>query len=78
VLHIAPCIPPGWSGYRILYRHGETDYEINVENPHGVARGVASIELDGEHLAFPEQGIALHDDAQVHRVKVVLGNVPVA
>jgi cyclic beta-1,2-glucan synthetase len=78
VLHVAPCIPPGWSGYRILYRHGETDYEINVENPHGVARGVASIELDGEHLAFPEQGIALHDDAQVHHVKVVLGSVPVA
>ena len=56
------------------YRYRTTDYEINVENPRGVARGVARIELDGEQLAFPDQGIALHDDAQEHRVNVVMGN----
>jgi cyclic beta-1,2-glucan synthetase len=74
VLYVAPCIPPGWAGFLVRYRYGATDYEINVENPRGVARGVAHIELDGEQLAFPEQGIALHDDAQPHRVNVVLGS----
>jgi len=73
VLHVAPCIPPRWSGFRVRYRHGATTYEISVENPHGVTRGVAGIDLDGVRLDSPEQGIALRDDGQPHRVKVVLG-----
>jgi cyclic beta-1,2-glucan synthetase len=74
VLYVAPCIPPGWSGFSVRYRYRATDYEINVENPRGVARGVVRVELDGEHLAFPEQGIALHDDGLEHRVTVVMGS----
>jgi cyclic beta-1,2-glucan synthetase len=73
VLHVAPCIPPHWPGFKIRYRHGGTGYEISVENPRGVARGVATIELDGVRLECPERGIALRDDGQVHRVGVVLG-----
>ncbi|MEO5699141.1 MAG: glucoamylase family protein [Casimicrobiaceae bacterium] len=74
-LHIAPCIPPRWSGFQIRYRHGATNYTISVENPRGVAHGVAHVELDGIRLDRPEQGIALHDDSQEHRVTVVLGPV---
>jgi len=73
VLHVAPCIPPRWSGFRVRYRHGATTYEISVDNPHGVTRGVARLDLDGVRLDSPEQGIALRDDGQPHRVKVVLG-----
>jgi len=73
LLYVDPCIPPHWPGFRIRYRHGITDYEISVENPRDVARGVARIDLDGVPLKCPEQGIALRDDAQVHRVKVALG-----
>jgi cyclic beta-1,2-glucan glucanotransferase len=73
VLHIDPCIPPGWPAFRICYRHGATTYEILVENPRGVARGVAQIELDGVRMDCPPQGFALTDDAQTHRVKVALG-----
>jgi cyclic beta-1,2-glucan synthetase len=77
VLHVAPCIPPHWSGFRIRYRHGATPYEIRVANPrgvtHGIARGVARIDLDGVQLENPEQGIALRDDGQAHHVRVVLG-----
>jgi cyclic beta-1,2-glucan synthetase len=72
-LYVAPCIPPGWSGFRVRYRHGATDYEISVENPRGVACGVARIDLDGVRLERPEQGVVLRDDEQTHRVKVVLG-----
>src|SRR2546427_4832735 len=43
LLYVDPCIPPHWPGFRIRYRHGITDYEISVENPRGVARGVARI-----------------------------------
>jgi len=72
-IHIAPCIPPGWTGFRIGYRYGASRYDIEVENPQRVARGVAHIDLDGLRLDHPEQGIALRDDGQVHRVKVVMG-----
>ena len=73
LLLLDPCIPPSWSAFRMRYRHGATSYEISVENPRGVAHGVARIELDGVPLDPPEQGVALLDDAQTHRVKVVLG-----
>jgi cyclic beta-1,2-glucan synthetase len=72
-LHIAPCIPPRWPGFRVRYRYGATDYQIDVENPRGVAHGVARVELDGEPLALPDPGIALHDDGQPHRVRLILG-----
>jgi cyclic beta-1,2-glucan synthetase len=72
-LHVDPCIPPAWPGFRIRYRHGATTYEIHVENPRGVARGVAQMELDGIPVNSPAKGFALTDDAQAHRVKVVLG-----
>jgi cyclic beta-1,2-glucan synthetase len=72
-LHVDPCIPPGWPGFRVLYRHRRANYEIVVANPRGVARGVVQIEVDGLPLAHPTQGFALHDDARTHRVKVVLG-----
>jgi cyclic beta-1,2-glucan synthetase len=73
VLHIDPCIPPRWPGFAIRYRHGSASYQIRVENPHGVARGIARMDLDGVRLECPAQGIALRGDAQAHSVTVVLG-----
>ena len=47
-------------------------YEIVVENPQSVSRGVASVELDGQALA--ETGsIPLSDDGVTHHVRLVLG-----
>jgi cyclic beta-1,2-glucan synthetase len=68
-----PCIPPRWPGFRVRYRHGSANYEISVENPRGVARGVTLVDVDGVPIEHPEQGVALRDDAQTHRIKVVLG-----
>jgi cyclic beta-1,2-glucan synthetase len=72
-LHVTPCIPPRWPGFRIRYHHGASEYDIVVENPHGVARSVARVDVDGLRLEHPEQGIVLRDDAQTHRIRVVLG-----
>ena len=44
---IDPCIPRAWPGYEIDFRYHSARYEIVVENPHGVSRGVVSLELDG-------------------------------
>lgn len=67
-----PCIPRTWRSYSIFYRHNNTRYEITVENPDGAARGIAAIELDGERR-LNGNSIALQDDGQLHRVRVVLG-----
>jgi cyclic beta-1,2-glucan synthetase len=72
-LVVDPCIPPGWAGYELSYRHGGTTYQLRVENPDHVARGVARVELDGTPLA--DRAIPLRDDGQHHQVRVLLGDL---
>ena len=72
-LVIEPCIPRAWPRYEIDFSYHSSRYSIEVENPHGVSRGVVSAELDGEPMAGPGATIPLVDDGQTHRVKVVLG-----
>jgi cyclic beta-1,2-glucan synthetase len=71
-LRIDPCIPRGWKGFEITYRHGGTLYRITVENPTGVCRGVSRVSLDGALLPG-EESVALSDDGREHQVHVVLG-----
>lgn len=65
-----PCIPRTWHSYSISYQHQTSRYEITVENPDAVSRGVRLIELDGiEHSG----GIGLQADGRLHKVRLVLG-----
>ncbi|MGQ9778724.1 MAG: GH36-type glycosyl hydrolase domain-containing protein [Bacillota bacterium] len=65
-LRLRPAIPADWPGYAIVYRFGESVYEIEVE------RGEASsVELDGR--PWTEEAIPLVDDGSRHRVRVILG-----
>ena len=72
-LVVDPCIPRGWGGYEIDFRCRSTSYQIAVENPNGMSRGVASMELDGQVLAGDAAGIPLTDDGSTHRIRIVLG-----
>ncbi len=72
-LLLDPCIPKVWPGYEIAFRHGTTRYDISVENPMGVNRGVIAIKLDGQMLSGKHTLIPLADDGARHRVQVVLG-----
>jgi cyclic beta-1,2-glucan synthetase len=49
-LRIDPCIPPAWNGFEAWVRLGQQHVHIVVENPYGVARGVATMTLDGVPL----------------------------
>ncbi len=71
-LHLDPCIPRAWRGFEITFRYHSARYEITVENPRSVTRGVSRVELDGAPLAGGA-AIALADDGATHRVHVVLG-----
>ena len=72
-LRLDPCIPKGWPGYEISFRHGSARYAIEVENPLGVSRGVTAVTLDGRRLSGKPALIPLADDGADHRVQIVLG-----
>jgi len=61
-LHLTPHLPEGWQGYRIAYRHGETQYRIEVVRAEGGAGGAAA----------PAR-IPLSDDGGVKHVRVEAG-----
>ncbi|MEO7987075.1 MAG: glycosyl hydrolase family 65 protein, partial [Gemmatimonadales bacterium] len=71
-LVVSPCIPSHWPGFsaRLRYRSGQ--YDIIVENPRGVCRGVSLLELDGVEV-HERGGVPLIDDHRSHQVRVVLG-----
>jgi cyclic beta-1,2-glucan synthetase len=71
ILTVDPVIPSGWKQFGIRYRRGEAVYEISVENPEGVCRGVAWVEMDGRRLEQPL--IPLEDISIKHKVIVRMG-----
>jgi cellobiose phosphorylase len=70
-LRVEPCIPTGWPGYEVTYRHGSATYRIRVDNKAGTGRGVRSVTADGRTA----QGgaVPLRDDDREHEVLVTLG-----
>jgi cyclic beta-1,2-glucan synthetase len=71
-LVIEPCIPRAWRGFELMFRYRSTRYDLVVENPRGMSRGVSSVEVEGVPLAG-DLSIRLVDDGQTHRVRIVLG-----
>jgi cyclic beta-1,2-glucan synthetase len=72
-LQIDPCLPRGWREYEIIYRRGSTTYNIFIENPHGLNRGVAKVEVDGQQHVRSD--FALVDDGKRHNVRVTLEKI---
>jgi cyclic beta-1,2-glucan synthetase len=82
-LVIDPCIPANWPGFEIAYRHrgtrnAVTRYDIVIENPRGVCRGVVDAGSDtAVAIALDRTSgtarIPLLDDGGIHRVRIVLG-----
>jgi cyclic beta-1,2-glucan synthetase len=72
-LLIDPCIPKTWRVYEMSVRYRTARYEIVVENPLGVCRGILAVKVDGEMQSDKSGLIPLVDDGLSHRVQVVLG-----
>jgi cyclic beta-1,2-glucan synthetase len=73
VLHLDPCIPRAWRRFEITFRYHASRYEISVDNPRGVTRGISRVEVDGTLLESGSASIRLTDDGATRRVRVVLG-----
>ncbi|MHC9064941.1 GH36-type glycosyl hydrolase domain-containing protein [Nitrospira sp. CMX1] len=70
-LSIDPCIPRHWPGYSIRFRYHAAIYDITVDNPGHVSRGVTLTELDGTALPA-HTNIPLVVDGQ-HHIRILLG-----
>jgi cyclic beta-1,2-glucan synthetase len=73
VLHLDPCIPRAWRRFAITFRYHGSRYEITIENPRGVTRGIARIEVDGSVLPAGSTSLPLTADGAAHRVRAILG-----
>ncbi len=74
-LLLDPCIPKSWPSFGITFRYHSATYDIRVENPQGVCRGIIRSELDGVVLPDHQVRIPLVDDGVGHRVRIVLGDM---
>ena len=72
-LLLDPCIPKSWPGFEVSLRFGTARYEIHVENPGGVSRGISVATLDQLERKERPLRLPLCDDATTHRVHVRLG-----
>ncbi len=73
VLMLDPCIPKAWPGFSMTMRHRSARYEIVIENPDGVSRGIAAAEADGVAIESRPLQLKLLDDGATHHVLVRLG-----
>lgn len=72
-LHINPCLPRAWPGFRIHYRYRDTSYHITIAQTHAsdVGKiGVNKVVVDG--VLRDDQAIPLLDDRRDHVVEVSL------
>jgi cyclic beta-1,2-glucan synthetase len=73
-LLLSPCIPEKWPRAEIVFRYRSARYDILIDNPHSVSRGITHAQLDGQTLpSAADARIPLVDDGSTHSVRVVLG-----
>lgn len=69
-LTIEGSIPHEWPSYKLSYRFKSATYDITVENPHRISKGIPKYTVDG--LTIEKGGIQLQDDGKTHVVNVVV------
>lgn len=67
-LTVNPCIPENWDGFTATRKLGNAVYNIKVENPEHISKGVKTITVDGKSVEKIERF-----SSGTHEVTVVLG-----
>lgn len=70
-LVVDPCIPKSWDGFRVTRKFRGATYEISVENPDHVSRGVQRLEVDGKPVEGNQIPVF---NGGVHQVRAVLSS----
>ena len=68
-LEINPCIPSTWKEYTVKRKFRGAIYNITIQNPHHVCKGIKTLEVNGKRI---EGNIVRHQPGH-HQVNVVLG-----
>jgi N,N'-diacetylchitobiose phosphorylase len=68
-LDIDPCIPASWDSFEVSRKWRNAIYNIRVENPTHVMKGVKELYVDGELL----KSVPVFSDGAAHEVRAVLG-----
>ena len=68
-LEINPCIPSTWKEYTVKRKFRGAIYEITVQNPQGVCKGIKTLTVDGVKTA----GNIIRHQPGTHQVIAVLG-----
>jgi cellobiose phosphorylase len=70
-LLVDPCIPKSWAKFKVIRRFRNATYEIEVENPDHVSKGIKSATVDGKKMRtslFPS-----FTDGKKHTVLTIMG-----
>lgn len=68
-LEIDPCIPKEWDTFSLTRTWRGAVYDITVENPEGVMKGVKKLLLDGNEV----EKITTQESGSRHKVTVIMG-----
>jgi N,N'-diacetylchitobiose phosphorylase len=69
-LVIDPCIPRAWKGFRVSRQWRGATYDITVENPDGVQKGVKRITMNGREIQSP---VPPQKAGSTNTVRVLMG-----
>jgi cellobiose phosphorylase len=69
-LIVNPCVPNSWSGFKIIRKFRGTTFNIAIQNPNHISRGVKELWIDG--IKIEGNKIPVQDKKECN-VKVVLG-----
>ena len=68
-LEINPCIPSTWKEYTVRRKFRGAIYEITVQNPQGVCKGIKTLTVDG----VKSEGNIVRHQPGTHQVIAILG-----
>jgi cellobiose phosphorylase len=71
-LKINPCIPRKWSSFKVQRHFRGAHYDITVDNPKGVSRGITEMRINGKvHAA--DKPLPLGTPGSTLRVNIIIG-----
>lgn len=68
-LFVNPCIPEEWDGFSVKRRFRNAVYDIRVENPLHISKGIQKIYVDGKET----EKIPVCKPGTAHTVLVIMG-----
>ena len=70
-LIVDPCIPSEWKTFEVVRKFRNVKYNITINNPHGVNKGIENIVVDGNVIATNK--ILFEKDKKVRNITINMG-----